>query len=142
MEPLDPNDPLWNLLGRSRRIEARPNFSQNVLRRARQIPQEHGWLARLRGWWSESEARSAGLAWAAAAAIALAAGAVLLLPVGSGTQVAQEAPVEVPALLLEADFPLVDGYETQWQNLEQMGDLLAVQDSALLTDREIHLLLY
>lgn len=142
MEPLDPKDPLWNLLGRSRRIEARPNFTQNVLRQARQTPQEHGWLARLRGWWSASEQRPAGLAWAVAAAIALAAGAVLLLPVGSGPQVAQETPAEVPALLLEADFPLVDGYDTQWQNLEQMGDLLAVQDSALLTDREIHLLLY
>ena len=62
-------------------------------------------------------------------------------PGGSAPEVARQ-PVEVPALLLETDFPLVDGYDTQWQNLEQMGDLLAVQDSALLTDREIHLLLY
>jgi hypothetical protein len=139
MDPLTPNDPLWKLLGKSRRIEARPNFTQNVLRAARQTPQERGWFARLRTWATFPE--RPGLAWAVAAAVALAAGLVLMQPTGSAPEVAQQ-PAEVPALLLETDFPLVDGYDTQWQNLEQMGDLLAVQDSALLTDREIHLLLY
>lgn len=139
MDPLTPNDPLWKLLGQSRRVEARPNFTQNVLRAARQTPQESGWFARLRAWAAASE--RPGLAWAVAAALALAAGWMLLQPAASGPELTQQ-PAEVPALLLETDFPLVDGYDTQWQNLEQMGDLLAVQDSALLTDREIHLLLY
>lgn len=139
MDPLTPNDPLWKLLGQSQRVEARPNFTQNVLRAARQTPQERGWVARLRGWVAAQE--RPGLAWAVAATVALAAGLVLMQPTGSAPEVAQQ-PAEVPALLLETDFPLVDGYDTQWQNLEQMGDLLAVQDSALLTDREIHLLLY
>ena len=139
MDPLTPNDPLWKLLGQSRRVEVRPNFTQNVLRAARQTPQERGWFARLRTWATVSE--RPGLAWAVAAAVALAAGLALMQPTGSAPEVAQQ-PVEVPALLLETDFPLVDGYDTQWQNLEQMGDLLAVQDSDLLTDREIHLLLY
>lgn len=139
MDPLTPNDPLWKLLGQSQRVEARPNFTQNVLRAARQTPQERGWGARLRGWVAAQE--RPGLAWAVAATVALAAGLVLMQPTGSAPEVAQQ-PAEVPALLLETDFPLVDGYDTQWQNLEQMGDLLAVQDSALLTDREIHLLLY
>ena len=139
MDPLTPNDPLWKLLGQSRRVEVRPNFTQNVLRAARQTPQERGWFARLRNWAAAHE--RPGLAWAVAAALALAAGLVLMQPSGSAPELAQQ-PAEVPALLLETDFPLVDGYDTQWQNLEQMGDLLAVQDSALLTDREIHLLLY
>ncbi len=140
MDPLTPNDPLWKLLGQSRRVEVRPNFTQNVLRAARQTPQERGWFARLRAWTTAPE--RPGLAWAVAAAVALAAGLVLMQPAASGPEVTQQQPAEVPALLLETDFPLVDGYDTQWQNLEQMGDLLAVQDSALLTDREIHLLLY
>ena len=139
MDPLNPNDPLWKLLGQSRRVEVRPNFTQNVLRAARQTEQESGWLARLRRWVSTPE--RPGLAWAAAAIVALAAGWVLMQPTGEAPEVVLQ-PAEVPALLLETDFPLVDGYDTQWQNLEQMGDLLAVQDSALLTDREIHLLLY
>lgn len=139
MDPLTPNDPLWKLLGQSRQVEVRPNFTQNVLRAARQTPQERGWFARLRVWATAPE--RPGLAWAVAAAVALAAGLVLMQPTGSAPEVVQQ-PAEVPALLLETDFPLVDGYDTQWQNLEQMGDLLAVQDSDLLTDREIHLLLY
>ena len=139
MDPLTPNDPLWKLLGQSRRIEVRPNFTQNVLRAARQSPRDRGWFARLCSWMSASE--RPGPAWAVAAAVALAAGWMLLQPAASGPELTQQ-PAEVPALLLETDFPLVDGYDTQWQNLEQMGDLLAVQDSALLTDREIHLLLY
>ncbi len=139
MDPLNPNDPLWKLLGQSRRVEVRPNFTQNVLRAARQTEQESGWLARLRRWVITPE--RPGLAWAAAAIVALTAGWVLMQPTDLAPEVVLQ-PAEVPALLLETDFPLVDGYDTQWQNLEQMGDLLAVQDSALLTDREIHLLLY
>ena len=50
MDPIPPNDPLWKLLGQSRRVEVRPNFTQNVLRAARQTPQERGWFARLRTW--------------------------------------------------------------------------------------------
>ena len=44
-------------------------------------------------------------------------------------------------VLSEADF-LVPEFETQWKSLETMGDLLAVQDTSQLTDREIHMLLY
>jgi hypothetical protein len=138
MDPLPPNDPLWRLLGQSRRVEVRPDFTRNVLRAARQTPQEQGWFVRLRGWLSVSSGPK--LAWATAAA-ALAAGLMLMSSGAPDPELARQS-VEVPDLLLETDFPMVDGYDTQWQNLEQMGDLLAVQDSALLTDREIHLLLY
>ena len=142
MDPLLPNDPLWKLLGKARQVEARPNFTQNVLRAARQTPQERGWLAALRAWWSEGEKAPGSLVWAAAAAVALAALVVFLPQEKSTPEMAQTAPIATESLLLESDFPLIEGYETEWENLEQIGTLLAIQDTALLTDREINLLLY
>lgn len=142
MDPLSPNDPLWKLLGKARQVEARPNFTQNVLRAARQTPQERGWLAALRAWWSEGEKAPGGLVWAAAAAVALAALVVFVPQEKSTPELAETTPVTVEPLLLESDFPLIEGYETEWENLEQIGTLLAVQDTSVLTDREINLLLY
>ncbi|HRJ07281.1 MAG TPA: hypothetical protein PK490_04335 [Prosthecobacter sp.] len=142
MDPLNPNDPLWKLLGKARPVKARPNFTQNVLRAARQTPQEHGWLAALRAWWSGGEKAPASLIWAAAA-VALAALVVFMPEDKNASEIAgKTAPAMVEPLLLESDFPLIEGYETEWENLEQMGALLAVQDTALLTDKEIHFLLY
>ena len=48
MEPLSPQDPIKHLLAQAREVEVRPNFTQNVLRAARQTPQDRGWLAGLR----------------------------------------------------------------------------------------------
>ncbi len=140
MEPLTPNDPLWNLLGKTKPVEPRPNFVQNVVRAARQTPQEHGWLASLKSWWRERELGQASLAWAAAAVIALAGISLTFAP-QADVQMAAQPPATQDAVLSEADF-LVPEFETEWKNLETMGDLLAVQDTSQLTDREIHMLLY
>jgi hypothetical protein len=48
MEPFSPQDPLTKLLAQARKIEARSNFTQNVVRAARQTPQDRGWLAAVR----------------------------------------------------------------------------------------------
>ncbi len=141
MEPLTPNDPLWNVLGQAKPVKPRPNFVQNVVREARQTPQERGWLARIKGWWQEHEAASTGLTWTAATAVVILAVSVTLTPQAPAPSTASVAPVE-ENLLTEADFPLVPEFETEWKNLETMGSLLAVQDTSELTDREIHLLLY
>jgi hypothetical protein len=141
MEPLSPNDPLWNLLGKTKSVEPRPNFVQNVVRAARQTPQEMGWLASLKGWWRDRELGHTPLAWTAAAVIALAGISLTLVPQMDVAQVAAQ-PVSTQDLVLsEADF-LVPEFETEWKNLETMGNLLAVQDTSQLTDREIHMLLY
>ncbi len=140
MEPLTPNDPLWNLLGKSKSVELRSNFSQNVVRAARQTPQEHGLFFILKGWWQDREFSHAPLAWAVAAVIALVGVSLTLVP-QVDVQMAAKPPVNQDALLNEADF-LVPEFETDWKNLETMGDLLAVQDTSQLTDREIHMLLY
>ena len=141
MEPLSPNDPLWNLLGKTKAAEPRPNFVQNVVRAARQTPQERGWLASLKGWWLARELGQAPLAWAAAVVIALAGISLTFAPLADVPQVVALPVVNQDAVLSEADF-LVPEFETQWKNLETMGDLLAVQDTSQLTDREIHMLLY
>lgn len=150
MDPLTPNDPLWKVLGQTKPVEPRPNFTQNMVRLARQTPQERGWMARLKGWWQERE--TAGLVWAATAAVVLGA-AFWVYPsaetspsvVAVATPVPAEAGATAPATdLAEADmdFPLIPEFETEWKNLEQVGDLLAVHDTALLTDSEINILLY
>lgn len=161
MEPLTPNDPLWKVLGQTKRVEVRPNFTQNVVRMARQTPQDRGWLARLKSWWQEKQEVGTAATWtwaAAAAVIALTASAVLFTPAASEDSSVSLAAVTIPAPVptataektepastvagAEVDFPLMPGFETEWQNLEQMGDLLAVHDTSLLTDSEINLLLY
>ncbi|MEQ1752406.1 MAG: hypothetical protein ABL974_23495 [Prosthecobacter sp.] len=141
MEPLTPNDPLWNVLGKAKLVKPRANFVQNVMRAARQTPQERGWLAQFKGWWQERESPSAGLTWAALATVVMLAVSLTLMTRNEAPQTAA-VPVIEETLLIEADFPLVSEFETEWKKLETMGDLLAVQDTSELTDREIHLLLY
>lgn len=143
MEPFTPNDPLWGLLGKGRLARPRPNFVQNVVRAARQTPQERGLMASLQAWWWHQKASPTGLAWAATAAIVVFVSVSWSLLPDSGLQVTEKNKQPVPdtAILTEADF-LVPEFEAEWKNLEQMGDLLAVQDTSQMTDREIHMLLY
>lgn len=61
MDPLTPDDPLWKLLGQSRPVELRPDFVRNVLRAARQTPQDKGWLASLKARWQEASWTQTGL---------------------------------------------------------------------------------
>lgn len=143
MEPLTPNDPLWKLLGQSKQVQPRPNFVQNVLREARQTPQELGWLARVSEWWHQREGIPGGLAWAAVAVVAVSFVAVFQMSEPSQTtaEMAAISPA-TEAVVTETDFPLTPEFETEWKSLEQMGDLLAVQDTSQFTDTEINLLLY
>jgi hypothetical protein len=140
MDPLTPDDPLWKLLGQSRPVELRPDFVRNVMRAARQTPQDKGWLASLKARWQEASWTQTGLSWAAAGAIAIL-GIVSVLPEAipdhgpaSSTQL---SAVDQPS----ADF-MVPEFESEWRNLEHMGDLLVVNDTTGLTDQEIQLLLY
>jgi hypothetical protein len=142
MEPLTPNDPLWNLLGKARRAEPRPDFVQNVVRVARQTPQDHGWLAGIRTWWQQRDAAATGLAWAAAAVIALLGISLVSSPPAVTTASTQAADRPVQEAALSSDDFLVPEFETEWKNLETMGDLLVVHDTSQFTDREIQLLLY
>lgn len=143
MEPLTPNDPLWNLLGKTKPVEPRPNFVQNVVRAARQTPQERGILAWLKSWWQDQESAPALAAWGAVAVVALLALSLAFTSETSAPQVAVPSvkPAAEEVLVTPADF-LVPEFETQWESLTQMGDLVAVQDTSELTDSEIRMLLY
>ena len=145
MEPLTPNDPLWKVLGQTKKVEVRPNFTQNMVRLARQTPQDRGWLAQIKGWWQEQPVARIGLGLATAAAIALTTATLIFQPESTApVQVAVSPPLPTTELTVtpEVDFPLIPEFSTEWQNLEQVGDLLAVHDTSLLTDSEINLLLY
>ena len=148
MEPLTPNDPLWDLLGKAKPVVPRANFVQNVVREARQTPQEHGLLAKLKGWWQDSISPSPALTWAASAAVCavliLATSVVLVSQQDSASTVATQPPAAISeeVLLTEIDFPIVPEFVSELNNLEQTSTLLAVQDTSQLTANEIHLLLY
>ncbi len=165
MEPLSPNDPLWKLLGQSRPVETPPQFLQNVMRAARQTPQERGLLAKMRAWWSqESSLWSLGLR----GATTLAAAAVLALGIQwmSGPSAEIEAPIAstpssapvaviaavnpaeeeawvddffAPTLPSETDMTVV---ASQTEAMPPVETMLAMQETYSLSDRELALVLY
>jgi len=137
MEPFSPQDPVAKLLAQARKIEARANFTQNVVRAARQTPQDHGWLARVREWWSElvSPAGKWAFATGVTAAIALAVVVLQTNPTASPQIVEQPA---VPAM----ELPLLPAAETPWETAYQTEALLAIEDTTQFTDSEISFLLY
>ncbi len=143
MEPLSPNDPLWKVLGQAKSAKPRPNFTQNMVRLARQTPQERGLWARVKSWWLENDKARIGLTWTSVvAAIAISALIVNQPNTGSGSLSPLASAPVAESVSHEADYPMIPEFETEWQNLEQVGDLLAVHDTSLLTDSEINLLLY
>lgn len=137
MEPFSPQDPLTKLLAQARKIEVRSNFTQNVVRAARQTPQDHGWLAAVRAWWTEAMNPAGKWAFAAGvtAAIALTV-AVLQTQPETTSQIVEKAVVPV------GELPLLPAAETPWETAYQTEALLAVEDSSQFTDSEIGFLLY
>lgn len=144
MEPLSPQDPIAKLLAQARKVEVRSNFAQNVVRAARQTPQDRGWLAALRLWWEDVTFTAPAAKWAFAtvtvAAIALALVIFQTQP-AADTHVAQQA---VPAIASPADLPLLPAVaaETPWEASYDTQALLAVDDTSQLSDSEIGFLLY
>lgn len=149
MEPFDPQDPLTKLLAQARRIEARSNFTQNVLREARQTPQDHSWFAALRGWWGWAFAPRDKWMFASAAAVVVmfmfalqmqpespSAAQVAEKPVRPAVAAPMVAEVEVPVL------PDMPAAESAWETAYATEALLAVEDTSQFTDSEIGFLLY
>lgn len=138
MEPLEPNDPLWNLLGRSRPVEPRGNFCQNVVREARQTPQDIGWWARVKSWAQDNPALLPRMAIGSACALALALGLATQFPQQNSASVA--ISVTPPVSQIE-DLPLI-GLETQLESMDEVSALLALEDTSSFSDSEINFLLY
>lgn len=158
MEPLSPNDPVFKLLGKTKSVEPRPNFTQNVLRAVRQTPQRETWWERCQSWLANGlGARStwagSGLAVTAALAIWLGVRAPEVeTPHTSQAAVATHSTksttpdwaVTAPTVE-EENFTAVEestSVASQLASMDQMSLLLAQQDTSALTDNEIALLLY
>ncbi len=139
MEPLSPQDPIAKLLAQARTVEVRPNFTQSVVRAARQTPQDRGWLAALRCWWEETSLVAPAGKWAFATvtvvAIALAA---VIFQTPSEPPLVQQDFSELSA----PDLPLLPATESSWEAAYDTQALLAVEDTSQLTDSEIGFLLY
>lgn len=136
MEPFSPQDPVAKLLAQARRIEARSNFTQNVVRAARQTPQDRGWLAALRAWWEDLACAPAAGRWV------LAAGATAAIVL---TFVVLHTQPSTPTQLVEMsapELPLLPASETPWETAYQTEALLALDDTSQFTDSEIGFLLY
>ena len=156
MDPLNPNDPLWKLLGKRREPEVRSNFTAHVLREARNTPQERGLLARLRAWWSELAVPlpAAGLGLAAAAVVALGFfQSTWMKPDTAASAVAAVEPPAVPSvnpvvaqnraqIRAIEEVPLTPELESHLESLDQMEALLAAEDTSALSDQQIAFLLY
>lgn len=143
MEPFSHQDPIRKLLDQSREVNVRPNFTQNVVRAARQTPQERGWLAGLRSWWSENPAKGGlALASGAAAAVMLAFAWMPDQPAAGPTLVMVPDPVQVDNISFVDEMPLLPTAEAAWQGSMETESLLAVEDTSLLTDSDISYLLY
>jgi hypothetical protein len=141
MEPLSPQDPVAKLLAQARAIEARSNFAQNVVRAARQTPQDRGLLASLRALWEDVTFSSPAGKWAfASVSVAVMVLALVIFqtqPASLGQVAGQSAPESVP------DMPLLHAAaETPWEATFDTQALLVVDDTSQLTDSEIGFLLY
>jgi len=142
MEPLSPQDPIAKLLAQARAVEVRANFTQNVVRAARQTPQERGWLAALRAWWEDVSFAAPAGKWAfATVTVAALALALVIFQTQPETepQLAQQQAQEITV----PDLPLLHATaETPWEATFDTQALLAEDDTSQLTDSEIGFLLY
>ena len=143
MEPLSPQDPVAKLLAQAGAVEVRTNFAQNVVRAARQTPQDRGWLAALRSWWEDVSFAAPAAKWAfATVTVATLALALVIFQTqpASETQIAKQ---DAPPVVAVPDLPLLAAAaETPWEATFDTQALLAVDDTSQLTDSEIGFLLY
>jgi len=139
MNPLEPQDPLWKLLGKGRDVDLRSNFVQKVVREARQTPQERGWWAGLKAWWADATGGRPVGRLVAVTAVVVVLGVM-------GVNVLKEPAIDVPLVVAEfavaVEAPLVPEVETQLESLDYLDELLALEDTSALSDREIAYFLY
>lgn len=144
MDPFSKDDPLHRLLGRCRRIEPRPNFTQNVMRSIRSAPQQQGFWTALGTWF---QFRPFTRRTAAVCAVAFAAAWIIVL--NTPEPASRPMTASGPSSPITAPVPAATSAETEdalvaseLDTMNQLSDLLAQQDISQLTDGEIAMLLY
>lgn len=160
MDPLSNQDPLHTLLAKARPVEPRTDFTQNVMRAIRQVPQAQGFWARVQEWIGHGGLSMPRLALTAAAALAVVLGVIALQKPAAETPVvavetapAAVTPPHIPAVVDEmlftatenpdpASVPDVISAAPDYTDMDPMGILLVQEDTSALTNSELALLLY
>lgn len=148
MEPFTEKDPVYQLLGKAKKVEPRAQFTQDVMRAIRQEEHKTSYFRRftasLASLWSRSPILTGSLA---TSTLALLIGALALTspkdsPSSSIPHVAHTTAPALQAPSQEA-FPLSsENAESEWEKIEELDHLLAIQSTTSLTDSQIALLLY
>ena len=146
------NDPVWKLLDKAKPVEIDPFFAKKTVREARRLEENRGGLSKffsgIGSWLTLPRLATA------AAAVAVVTFAVSQLndparPAGATASV-ETAPEEtvapnekhIEALVnIYAEAP-VEELDDQFQSIDYLDNLVAVQDAALLTDEDIAALLF
>ncbi len=123
MDPYDPRDPVWKLLGHASRVESSAFFTRNVAREARLLAEAPRGLRRF--------FPAPRLAFAAVACALVAVAALLLLDAGSGGSPSS------PLSGVEAFDPA-----SEMAAVEYLGQLMAVADPGQLDDDSLAELLF
>lgn len=124
MSDLEPNDPVWNVLGHARKVEPSPFFARNVVRQARLHGDSRGgWLTRLAPLLAFPRS-----IYATAALAVFATALVVFVPRG-GDEGATGASLSVNEESAEAFDPA-----SEIANVEYLGQLMAVADPGQLDD--------
>lgn len=148
------NDPVWDLLENTRSPEASPFFARNVVREVRKWEDERANsspLSRCISWFSEAPAARL-TAVAGVVVAAIVAVNVLVTPENNedpGTPILAESsasspPVESIPVSEPSSDPLIEEFDPvdEMENLDYLGDLMAVTDPAMLDDSTLADLLF
>lgn len=142
MEPFGPQDPVSRLLGKAKQAEPRPNFTQNVLRAVRKLPQQESGWERFRD--SFSRWFSPGPALAGACAVLLAAflGVWSLKTSNDGGSSSGNLTVTKVDNSSNDTANAEPDVVTELAQMDQFSQLLAQQDTKSLSDNDVAALLY
>ena len=148
MEPFSPQDPLHKLLGQAKNVEPRPNFTQNVLRTVRQLPQRESAWERVSAWFGgfglPRVALAGGLALLVTTAIVLVNQPRHAEVTGSLVVQTKSTPTKQSALTkaVAQDHAEEIDFAQELDSMNQLTMVLAQQDTTTLSDADLALLLY
>ncbi|MBL9158356.1 MAG: hypothetical protein JNJ70_12835 [Verrucomicrobiales bacterium] len=124
MSDLEPNDPVWNLLGQAKKVEPSPFFARNVLRQVRLLGDSRkGWMTRLAALFAAPRA-----IYATAAVAVIAMASVLIIPRGADDAATGNT--------LSANEESAEAFDpaSEIADVEYLGQLMAVADPGQLDD--------
>jgi hypothetical protein len=123
MSDLEPNDPVWNVLGHAKQVEPSPFFARNVVREARRLAVEPAGL-----WGRITSFLSIPRAVFATAGVALIALTFVLL--------APRGPEATNGSSLSTNEDNAEAFDpaSEIANVEYLGQLMAVVDPGQLDD--------